>query len=265
LGTLAIFVLPFGWGKPVLVNIYNFKRPRRDYFLTSLAGPAANAVMVGLCLALMLWTRSSFRFGDGGVAAMEQAHHLLMFIAIINVILATLNLIPVPPLDGSKLWPCVLPGVKPMQRPRTTWLFVIILVVLMYSGSLEPAFKFTVGAAMRLFPESDAEAFVADRLEAGHAAFVDGQWAAAEKSFTEALAVDPQSPANLLGRAMARQRLDNWQGALDDMNQVIALSPRAEVYAYRAMILRALGRVAEAQADEAMAKSLPKIARGDDE
>ena len=51
LGTLAIFFLPMGWGKPVEVNLYNFKQPRRDYLITSLAGPLANIIIVACCIA----------------------------------------------------------------------------------------------------------------------------------------------------------------------------------------------------------------------
>ena len=260
LGTLVIFLgLPFGWGKPVLVNIYNFKRPRWDYFLSSLAGPAANVVMVGLCLAIMLWTRYSFRFGDEGVSAMERAHLLLAFIAIINVVLATLNLIPIPPLDGSKIWSCIFPGVKPMQRPRTTWVFLIVLVALIYTDSLNPAIEFTVERARRLFPQSEAETF-AKQWMSGTVALKTGQWAEAETSLTDALAVHAESPECLFGRAFARAQLRNWQGALDDMSQAVELRADAEFYAYRATILRKLGRTAEAVADAATAERLRETA-----
>jgi hypothetical protein len=53
LGTLAILLLPIGWGKPVMVNLYNFRRPKVDYLLTSLAGPASNLLLAGLALAAM--------------------------------------------------------------------------------------------------------------------------------------------------------------------------------------------------------------------
>lgn len=218
LGTLVLFLgLPFGWGKPVLVNIYNFKRPRWDYLLSSLAGPAANVIVVGLCLAIMLWTRYSFRFGDEGVAAMVAGHRLVGYIALVNVVLATLNLIPIPPLDGSKIWSCIFPGVKPMQRPRTTWAFLILLVVLIYTDSLQPAIGFTIQRVERLFPKSEAQAFVEQRWMTG-------------------------------------------KEALEDMNQAIDLKPEAEFYAFRAVLLRALGRTAEAAADAAMAEQLRQTA-----
>jgi len=255
LGTLAIFVLPFGWGKPVLVNIYNFKHPRWDYLLSSLAGPAANVIVMGLCTAAMQWTRYSFRFGAEGALTMGRAHELVRFIAIINVVLATLNLIPIPPLDGSKIWACIVPGMKPVQRPRTMWLFLILLFGLMYTKSLDTTIEFSVGHAMSLFPKSEAQAF-ADRFREGVADLTAGQWAAAEARFSEALAINPQSHECLAARAVARGGQHNWQGALEDMNEAIALDGDPGYYANRALVLRTLGRTAEAKADEAKAGSL---------
>ena len=259
LGTAAIFVLPFGWGKPVLVNIYNFNHPRRDYFLSSLAGPAANVIVVGLCLVVMQWTRYSFRFGAEGAWTMERAHLLLAFIAMINVVLATLNLIPIPPLDGSKIWSCIFPGVKPMQRPRTMWVFHIVLVALMYTDSLSPAIEFTVERAKCLFPQSEAETF-AKRWMDGSVALKASQWAEAETAFTAALAVHPESPECLYNRAISREGQGNWPGALDDLNRAIDLRPEADFYARRATILRKLGRTAEAAADAATARQLHRAA-----
>jgi Zn-dependent protease len=259
LGTLAIFVLPFGWGKPVLVNIYNFKHPRWDYLLSSLAGPAANVIVVGLCMAAMQWTQYSFRFGAEAALTMGRAHELVGFIAIINVVLATLNLIPIPPLDGSKIWACIIPGMKPVQRPRTMWLFLILLFGLMYTKSLDTTIEFSVDQVKSLFPKSEAAAFV-KRYQEGAMALRAFQWAQAEEAFSEALAINPQSQECFAARAIARGGQHNWQGALEDMNQAIAMEDDAGYHATRAVVLRALGRTAEAKADEAQAESLRKAA-----
>ena len=61
LGTLAILFLPFGWGRPVPVNLYNFAHPRRDYLLTSLAGPAANFLLAAICLSLHAFLHAPIR------------------------------------------------------------------------------------------------------------------------------------------------------------------------------------------------------------
>ena len=53
LGTLALFIVGFGWGKPVIVNVYNFKKPKLYYLLSSLAGPASNLILCALVLGVL--------------------------------------------------------------------------------------------------------------------------------------------------------------------------------------------------------------------
>lgn len=96
MGTIAIFLFHIGWAKPVPINPYFFKKPRRDMILVSLAGPAANfAAAIGSGLLLK-------------ILKMVGQYHTslwLMFLYTmdINVILMIFNLIPIPPLDGSKV------------------------------------------------------------------------------------------------------------------------------------------------------------------
>ena len=132
LGTLAILFLPFGWGRPVPVNLYNFSRPRRDYLLTSLAGPLANLLLAAICLGLMNFFVHPFRYEGWQQSAMLLGvPSCLMFAVVINAMLAVLNLLPIPPLDGSKIWPCVLPHGKAAIQPKNGMFFIIVLVVLL--------------------------------------------------------------------------------------------------------------------------------------
>ncbi len=255
LGTLAIFFLPFGWGKPVPVNLYNFKHPRRDYLLTSLAGPLANLVVVGLGLALMRLTRHSFRLDGWAAEAAVWAHFLLALTVIINVMLAALNLIPIPPLDGSKIWPCIVPNMKLVQHRQTTGISLVILLVLISTDAIRPVTEFALQSVMRLMPVSEKEAFHRS-YSAAASAFDAKQWPQAEAHFTQALQVNPESDDCFYGRAVARFAQRNWQGALDDMNEAIRLRPMWGYYALRAQLFRALGRTAEAKADDATARSL---------
>lgn len=79
----------FGWAKPVMVDPRNFDKPSRDNFLTSLAGPVSNIVFAFLII---------------GLIKLIPALSFLAILVRINIILALFNLIPVPPLDGSKVW-----------------------------------------------------------------------------------------------------------------------------------------------------------------
>ena len=124
LGTLALFIIGFGWGKPVIVNLYNFKRPKLYYLLSSLAGPAVNLILCGISLGLLYL----------------HPHILLQWIFtsvfFINAILACVNLLPIPPLDGSKIWPCIIPGAKPVISGRWTMVWMVVLVIALSTGAI---------------------------------------------------------------------------------------------------------------------------------
>ena len=97
IGTIMIFIFHFGWAKPVPVNPSYFKNPRRDMLLVALAGPVSNLIMgVGFGLVSMLITNV---LGMGG----SIIHQMVIAGIAINAILMAFNMIPIPPLDGSKV------------------------------------------------------------------------------------------------------------------------------------------------------------------
>ncbi len=123
----------FGWAKPVPYNPYNLKDPKKGGALIALAGPAANVVLA-LVFAL------AYRAG-GGFGAVEP---LIASVIIINIALAIFNLIPIPPLDGSKILFWLLPrGTEAAQAFLERYGFIILLV-LIFSGLnfLFPAVEF---------------------------------------------------------------------------------------------------------------------------
>ncbi|MBU0974287.1 site-2 protease family protein [Patescibacteria group bacterium] len=98
MGTLAILLIGFGWGKPVQFDPYNLKDPKRDTALISLAGPASNIILATI-LSLLI--------GVLNISGILLS--VLITIIFINVMLAIFNLIPVAPLDGSKIAQALLP------------------------------------------------------------------------------------------------------------------------------------------------------------
>lgn len=95
----------FGWAKPVPYNPYNLKKQRRDSALVGLAGPTAN-LTVALIFGLLL--RYLLKF-DILINEFIYLYKLIDVIVVLNILLAVFNLIPIPPLDGSKLLFAILP------------------------------------------------------------------------------------------------------------------------------------------------------------
>lgn len=128
LGTLLLIFVHFGWGKPVQVDAFNFKHPKRDELFVSLAGPASNLILSGL-LSLVL------RFAP----LSDLALYLITVTIQYNVILAIFNLIPVPPLDGSKIFLNLLPSDKSFEWEESLIkygpILLIVLVFLPFPGN----------------------------------------------------------------------------------------------------------------------------------
>lgn len=103
IGLIMIILSGFGWAKPVQVNPRNFKNYKRDDTLVSVAGPLSNlaiAVVFGLIIKILSMTNMFVILGD------EVGKNLLLILAKIieiNVVLFVLNLLPIPPLDGSSI------------------------------------------------------------------------------------------------------------------------------------------------------------------
>ncbi len=102
LGFLMLLLAGFGWAKPVPVNPYNFKNQRVDMALVSLAGPGAN--LLGLIVFGLVYRLLSPVLAAGNLLVV-----FLQMLVLINACLLVFNLIPIPPLDGSKVLFALLP------------------------------------------------------------------------------------------------------------------------------------------------------------
>jgi len=109
IGTLMLFLVHFGWAKPVPVDPSYFKDPKRGMLLVALAGPAANMVLAflsGLVIRYMNANPGPFITG-----ALGPSFVTMIFLSLqINLALAIFNLLPIPPLDGSKVLYGLLPA-----------------------------------------------------------------------------------------------------------------------------------------------------------
>ena len=136
-GALMIFLFGFGYAKPVEVRMRRFKKPKRDMALVALAGPLCNILQAFVAL-LLFYLLCSFDTGDVTEGNTPLTYMALFFFytAAINVNLAVFNLLPIPPLDGSRLATALLPSkyyYKIMQYERY---IMIGLFVLLFTGIL---------------------------------------------------------------------------------------------------------------------------------
>lgn len=142
-GTLMLLLFRFGWAKPVPVNFNNLNHPKRDMVYVSLAGPIANisaAVIFALILRLsnfFIWQITLVQDTTFFNLIITLLRGWLLFLqtgVIINLALAIFNLIPVPPLDGSKILIGLLPYSQAYRYARLESYGPIILLILVLSG-----------------------------------------------------------------------------------------------------------------------------------
>jgi Zn-dependent protease len=138
----------FGWAKPVPVDPRNFENPRRDMAIVALAGPVSNLLMaIGWALIARLGVT---------IGAQTEAISLpLIYTGVagisINLVLAMLNLLPIPPLDGSRILSGILPNYWAWQYNRLERFGFIILLVLLYTRVLNLILEYPLYFAQQVF------------------------------------------------------------------------------------------------------------------
>ena len=155
IGLLAIVFIHFGWAKPVPVDARYFRQPRRDMVLVAVAGPLSNAVLAvaaAFCFQMFPW-RSVLTPGSAWLVL--PVARVIQSSVLVNVILAVFNLLPIPPLDGSRVVSGLLPLPQAIAYSRVEPYGFIILFLLFFSGAMDhvlwPPVQFLTMALFRMW------------------------------------------------------------------------------------------------------------------
>jgi len=139
IGTVAVPLLmillvgfPFGWAKPVPVDVRNFQHPQKDMALVALAGPVSNFLMAIFWTLLLVVVSQGLSPGGLSTSLKTMAEVGV----IINLVLMVLNLLPVPPLDGGRIVTGVLPYKAALQFVRFEMIGMWVVIFLLASGFL---------------------------------------------------------------------------------------------------------------------------------
>ena len=153
LGAACIMLFGFGWARPVPVNMRNFDKPKRDMALTALAGPVSNLIagFVGMLLLFISYLFIPLISNEVAYYIFSFVTSVFSFFTSVNISLAVFNLIPFPPLDGSRLLAAFLPDriyYRMMQYER--YLF-IALMALIATDVLDPVISTVSGGISNLY------------------------------------------------------------------------------------------------------------------
>ena len=145
-GLLMMAIFRFGWAKPVPIDMRNFKHPVRDMAITAAAGPISNVILAffALCIragAVYVNQKTGGAISDFIITFME-------YTAILSVGLAVFNVIPIPPLDGSKVLNALLPQEVYYKILRYERYGFLVMMVVLYTGILDVPLDFCRNALL---------------------------------------------------------------------------------------------------------------------
>ncbi|MBQ5883743.1 MAG: site-2 protease family protein [Clostridia bacterium] len=146
MGALMIFLFGFGYAKPVPVRMRHFKNPKRDMAIVALAGPLCN-ILQAFVYMILFCAITNINTTNMGIVYIA---FFFYYAAQVNVSLGVFNLLPIPPLDGSRLATALLPAkyyFKIMQYERY---IMIGLFVLLFTGILSTPLSYLSGLLFNL-------------------------------------------------------------------------------------------------------------------
>ena len=155
LGTIALLFIGFGWAKPVPINPIYFKDQKKGTALVGLAGPLANLILafISLILFKMFFNTIYILDASSDVFLQHMGRNfiiMLNYVLMYNIWLAVFNLIPIPPLDGSKIFISVMPPRIHYNILRYESYGQVILLILLFTGFLTPVLSSVSGFILNI-------------------------------------------------------------------------------------------------------------------
>lgn len=133
LGFICLFLFHFGWAKPVPINPNNFKNPKKGTVLTALAGPVMN-VIIAFIFCFIYIACSLFVSADTVIGRILM--EMVFSVISVNIGLAVFNLLPIPPLDGAKIFGGLLPKKLYFKIMEHENIIQLVLLLLLFTGVL---------------------------------------------------------------------------------------------------------------------------------
>lgn len=146
LGALMIVLCGFGYAKPVSVNPRNFKDSKKGMALTAIAGPISNLIMGFLFVFL-----SELFYNLEPSLLTSSFYYFFYFAAVVNVNLAVFNLLPIPPLDGSRILQLLIPAKYYYKFLEYERYIVIVVFILILTGVLTKPLSLISSLFLNLF------------------------------------------------------------------------------------------------------------------
>ena len=126
-GALAMFLIGFGWARPVPINIAAFKDRRTDELLVALSGPTSNVIMAFIAYCLMIGLDAA------NLLISDALYTVLRLIVLYNINFAIFNMLPIPPLDGSSIIMTFMPWQMRVQIYQFGWVSMFVFLLLLNS------------------------------------------------------------------------------------------------------------------------------------
>lgn len=134
IGSILMIVCGIGWARPVPINPYNFQNPKVGMAISSLAGPVSNLLLAYISMIGYKLSSIASYYAPGVFTS--NLMYIFATLISVNIGLAVFNIIPVPPLDGSRILNLVLPERMYFQVMRYERVIMVILMVVVYFGFL---------------------------------------------------------------------------------------------------------------------------------